>query len=142
MGCDEVILLDTHVLIWAFENDPHLGRKAAKSIEAATKASEAGFAAITVWEIALLTEKGRLALSRDVEHWIGAALDFDGLRLMELLPAIAIGSNRLPGSFHADPADRMIVATARHHDMTLLTADAAILRYAAAGHIRAVDAAL
>lgn len=63
------------------------------------------------------------------------------VRLAPIEPQIAIDSVRLPEEFHADPADRIIVATARHFDITLVSADQAILSYAAKGYVRAVDAA-
>ena len=70
-----------------------------------------------------------------------AALDLPGLVLAPIEPAIAVDSVRLPGRFHADPADRMIVATARRCGVPLVTADRAILSYAANGRLLAVDAA-
>ena len=88
----------------------------------------------------MLVAKERLALGRDVRAWIEAVLDLQGIEIAGLLPSISLDSARLPGSFHADPADRMIVATARHHQATLVTADRQILDYAAAGHLIARDA--
>lgn len=96
--------------------------------------------AITCWEIALLVEKGRLRLARDVTTWLDGALSLPGVRLMAIDPPIAVASVRLPGNFHSDPADRLIVATARHYGVPLVTADRAILAYAQEGHVRAVDA--
>ena len=135
-----MIVLDTHVLIWAMEADVRLGGAARSAIAQAAPEHGVGVSAITPWEIALLSEKGRLHLSRDVAAWIDAALRLPGVRLAPILPAIAIDSVRLPGTFHAHPADRLIVATARHHGAPLLTADRAILEYAAGGHVNAIDA--
>ena len=140
MGCRAVIVLDTHVLIWAIHEDSRLGFAAQRMIEADGRESCVGVSAITPWEIALLTERGRLRLDRDVVEWIEAVLDLPGLRLLPVEPAIAVASVRLPSAFTRDPADRLIVATARHHDGRLLTADRAILDYGAAGHVRTVDA--
>ena len=81
-----------------------------------------------------------MRLGCDAAVWIDAALDLPGVRLVPIEPAIAIDSVRLPGSFHADPADRLIVATARYCSTPLLTADGAILDYATGGHVRVVDA--
>ena len=86
-------------------------------------------------------EKGRLRLGREVRAWLEAALALPGIVLAPIQPAIAVDSVRLPGSFHADPADRLIVATSRHRGVPLLTADRAILSYAASGHLHAVNAA-
>ena len=135
-----MIVLDTHALIWAVDGDPRLGRAARAAIEETGRTDRIAVSAITPWEIALLAEKGRLRLGCDVAVWIGTALDLPGIRLMPIEPAIAIDSVRLPGSFHADPADRFIVATARHYSAPLLTADRAILEYAGGGHVRTLDA--
>ena len=137
MGCQRVIVLDTHVLIWAVQGDARLGPAAARSVEREAKAGGVGVSAITPWEIALLAERGRLRLDRDVGDWIAAALNVPGFRLLPIEPAIAVASVRLPASMPADPADRLIVATARHHGAQLLTADRQILDFAAHGHIRA-----
>ena len=64
-----------------------------------------------------------------------------GLDLAPIEPVIAIDSVRLPGDFHADPADRLVIATARHRRVPLVTADQAILAYAAEGHVQVIDAA-
>ena len=88
----------------------------------------------------MLVAKGRLALDRDVAEWIAAALALPGLRLAPLDPQIAIDATRLPGDIHGDPADRLIVATARHHAATLVTDDQLILTYSACGHLRAQKA--
>ncbi len=84
---------------------------------------------------------GRLRLGRELSGWIEDVLALPGVSLVAIEPAIAIDSVRLPGDFHADPADRFIVATARHLDAPLLTADRQILSYSAAGHVQTVDAA-
>lgn len=141
MGSPEVIVLDTHALIWAVDRDSRLGQSACALIEEHARTDQVAVSAITPWEIALLAERGRLRLSREVGAWIRAVLALPGVHLAPIEPAIAVDSVRLPGSFHADPADRFIVATSRHHACPLLTADRAILAYAADGHVRAIDAA-
>lgn len=140
MGCRPVIVVDTHVLIWAIQGDRRLGSAAARAIGESGREGRVGVSAITPWEIALLTERGRLRLDRDVAEWIDAVLELPGSRLLPIEPAIAVGSVRLPGAFTSDPVDRLIVATARHHGARLLTADRAILDYGAAGHVRTTDA--
>ena len=137
-----MIVLDTHVLVWALIDDPRLGLIARGMIDEATAANAALVSAITPWEIAMLVAKGRLALGRDTASWIEAALATPGLRLAPLEPDVAVDSVQLPEPFHADPADRLIVATARSRGATLLTSDKAILAYATAGHVRAADAGL
>ena len=66
-----------------------------------------------------LVDYGRLTLPQDIAEWVGVALDYPGVRLIELTPAIAIESTRLPQPFHKDPADQMLVATARVLDCPL-----------------------
>lgn len=88
----------------------------------------------------MLVAKGRLHLNLEVGIWLDRALSLPGVDLLPIEPAIAVDSVRLPGVFHADPADRLIVATARHWPATLMTADRAILQYADAGHLEAIDA--
>ena len=135
-----MIVLDTHVLIWAADGDRRLGAEARAAIEEAAQADDVGVSAITPWEIALLVERNRLRLARAVGAWIEAALALPGIRLIPIEPAIASDSVRLPGALRADPADRLIVATARHCTAPLVTADFAILSYAAGGHVRTIDA--
>jgi PIN domain nuclease of toxin-antitoxin system len=135
-----VIVIDTHVLIWAVQDDPRLGEKARQIIDDTTQRSRILISAITPWEIAMLAEKGRIALGDDVGRWIGRALALPGLSFAPLEAAIAVDSVQLPGDFHADPADRMIIATARFHQVPLMTADKAILDYGAKGHVGALTA--
>ena len=137
-----MILLDTHVLVWAVEGDRRLGTNASAAIAAAERADAIVISAITPWEIALLAERNRLRLVQEFGTWIEAVLALPGIRLMPIEPAIAIDSVRLPGPFHDDPADRFIIATARHSGARLLTADGTILAYAKRGHVDTIDARL
>ena len=136
-----MIVLDTHALIWAMENDPKLGPEARQVIVDASRDNAVGVSAITPWEIALLVDKGRLRLGREAFEWIEAALAQPGIRLLPIEPRVAVDSVRLPGTFQADPADRLIVATARHWSAPLVSADAAIIAYGETGHATVVDAA-
>jgi len=130
------VLLDTHVLVWLMQGIDRLSPAKRELIQQAADR----VAAITPWEIAMLTAKGRLALPMDVGEWIYAAVHSLGIAVVPLSPEISVASNRLPGEFHADPADRMIVATARHLNALLVTEDNAILVYAQAGYVQAVSA--
>lgn len=134
------VLLDTHTLIWLLTGDRTLAPAAVSVIEQATREAHVFVAAITPWEIAMLVAKGRLTLARDVQEWVDEALRQPGIMLAPLEPAIAVASTRLPGTFHGDPADRLIAATARHHDALLVTADDRLLAYGATGHIAALSA--
>ena len=135
-----MILLDTHVLVWSAEGHPRLGLAVSSRIEETRRTDRVGVSAMTPWEIALLVEKGRLRLAMEVAVWMETVLGAQGIDLLPVEPAIALDSVRLPGDFPADPADRLIVATARHWGVPLLTADQTILAYAADGHVQAVDA--
>lgn len=134
------VLLDTHALVWLLAGNERLGTRAREAIQKAAGTDKLYVAAISVWEIAMLVSKGRLVLDRDVGEWIQAALALPGIRLEALSPEIAIASTRLPGEFHADPADRIIAASARHLGAVLVTADSLLLNYAAGGHLKALNA--
>lgn len=135
-----LLLVDTHTLIWMVEEAPRLGAQAAEVLNRAGRENRIAVSAITPWEIALLVSKGRLQLSADVMQWIREALAKPGVQLAPLEPEIAVASTRLPFEMHADPADRILVATARHLGATLVTADKALLELSRNGHLKAVDA--
>lgn len=135
-----MILLDTHALVWAVHGDQRLGTSAVAAIEEARRSDRLGVGAIAPREIALLVEQDRLRLALDVGAWLDAALGVKGVDLLAVEPAIAMDSVRLPWRFHADPADRLIVATARHWGVPLASADRAIIEYAADGRLRVIDA--
>ena len=128
-------LLDTHVWIWTQESPDHLGRKARKAIEATTE--QVCVATISTVEIARLVSMGTIALKGDLRRWIAAAIDSIEGRTIELDHVVAMEAYRLPGKFHKDPADRLLVATARVHDLTFVTADERILAYRG---VRTLDA--
>jgi PIN domain nuclease of toxin-antitoxin system len=125
-----VIVLDTHTLIWWVNGDDQLSQKARKAIESElTGDGQVIVSAITAWEIAMLVEKGRLALTMNIDDWLETVASIEGVAFVSLDTDVAIQSVRLPGEFHPDPADRMIVALARHYSAPLVTADAKIRVY-------------
>jgi PIN domain nuclease of toxin-antitoxin system len=134
------LLLDTHVWVWLMFGDNRLGNATRLMLEKAVPEGRLRVSVISVWEVAMLEAKGRLTLAADCESWVREALAAPGIRVAELTPHIAISSTRLPGVFHGDPADRLLVATARESEATLLTADEAILQYADEGYVHAVRA--
>jgi PIN domain nuclease of toxin-antitoxin system len=140
LECRALIVLDTHVLVWTVEGDSRLGQATRQLIERVSTAGSILVPAISLWEIAMLVAKERLALGQDVRTWIESVIGLQGIEIADLLPQISLDSVSLPGNFHADPADRMIVATARHHQAVLVTADRQILDYAAQGYLIAQDA--
>ena len=135
------LLLDTHVWIWAVEGmTAKLGGRAVSAIEEAARASTLAVSAISVWELAMLVKRQRLTLATAVSTWIEASLRPPGARIIPVGAAIALDSTQLPDfDHHKDPADRIIVATARRHG-TLLTCDESLLAWAHAHkQVRALD---
>jgi PIN domain nuclease of toxin-antitoxin system len=126
-----VIVLDTASWIWLASDPRRLSARARRHVEAADAAL---VSAISVWEVAMLVARRRIALDREVEEWVALALALPKVELASLDPAIAIRSTRLPGEFPADPADRIIVATAIERSAPLITPDRRILDYP---HVRA-----
>lgn len=120
--------------------DTRLGAGARREIERARSAGGVHISAISVLEVARLERAGRLSFGQSVTDWVAAAFSRPGVSLAALEPAIAIDSVALPGEFHRDPADRIIIATARARACPVLTADRAILRYASQGYARTIDA--
>ena len=94
-----------------------------------TPGSLVAVSSISAWEIAMLVAKGRLALSTSVDDWLDLAASIDGLRFIPVDNSVSVESTRLPGEFHADPADRLIVALARRLNAPLVTADEKIRSY-------------
>jgi len=125
-----VIVLDTHVLVW-WVNGTGLSTAARSVIERENQDEEGLIliSSISAWEIAMLVHKGRLTLATNVDDWLATAQEIDGVRFVPVDNDVAIQSTRLPGEFHPDPADRMIVALARHMAAPLVTADEKIRSY-------------
>lgn len=123
-----MIVLDTHAWVWWVHGDRRLTETQARVIEEA-ESGVVGVSAISCWEVAKLVERGRMVLSRPLEEWFGLALGYPGVRVLELSPEVAVASTRLPGGFHRDPADQIIVATARVRGWPLVTSDEKMLSY-------------
>ena len=123
-----MIILDTHIWVWWVHGNPKLTASHEKLI-AENEETGLGISAISCWEVAKLVEKGRLVLPCPIADWLENALAYPGITLLPLTPEIAVESTTLPRSFHKDPADQIIVATARIHDCPLVTADQEILDY-------------
>lgn len=122
-------VLDTHVWLWWVTEDRRLSRKAAGIIRDAVRGEGVSVSMISVWEIAKKVEKKQLVLDRPAREWIDQALSVPGLALLELTPAVLMDSCELPQPFHGDPADQIIVASARHHRALLVTKDSNLRRY-------------
>ncbi|MCA1743093.1 MAG: type II toxin-antitoxin system VapC family toxin [Desulfovibrionales bacterium] len=123
-----MIILDTHIWVWWVHGDERITRSQAEVIKA-NESDIIGISVISTWEIAKLVEYDRLTLPCQLQEWFSDALSYPGVRLIELTPDIAIESTKLPSKFHRDPADQIIVATARLQDSALVTSDSKILKY-------------
>ena len=132
-----MVLLDTHAMLW-LDSGAAMSEASRAAIEEAAARGEVLASPVSAWEIGLLVAKGRIVLDLAAEGWFARFLGLPGVRLTPLTPAAAISSSFLPGAFHNDPADRLLVATARTVPATLVTRDARILAYAGAGHVRAL----
>jgi PIN domain nuclease of toxin-antitoxin system len=118
-----MIILDTHAWLWWISNPEKLGGVASSAIDQAMEQNGILLSSISTWEIALLVDKGRLTLSIDVRDWIRKTESLPFVRFMSVDNTIALRSVALPGAFHADPADRIIVATALSTGLPLVTKD-------------------
>lgn len=123
-----MIILDTHTWVWHVQGDKRLTSAYTKIIQQ-YESIGLGVSAISLWEIAKAVELGRLSFSVPIEDWFLIALAYPGVTLLPLTPQIAVESTRLPGIFHKDPADQIIVATARTYNYPLVTFDGKILNY-------------
>jgi len=130
-----LVLLDTHVWLWLMNGDGRLaGSRSLALIEKAVRLSRIRVSAISVWEVGMLEAKGRIRLPMDCLDWVQMALGAPGISLVPVTPEIAIESSRLPGELHGDPADRILVATARNLGAAFVTHDERIVSYGAQGH--------
>lgn len=123
-----MIILDTHIWIKWVLDESQLPSVFCDKIRA-HETDGLGVSVISCWEVAKLMELKRLSFEIDVHDWINQALSYPGIQLIEFSPRIAVESTQLPGEFHRDPADQIIVATARVNDCPLLTMDKKILDY-------------
>jgi PIN domain nuclease of toxin-antitoxin system len=129
-----MILLDTHTWIWSHSATKLLSDNV-KNLIKNTQTDQRAIASISIWEFAMMVSKGRINVKIDPKRWLDNAVGSSGLQVIELTSEIAVESCNLPGDFHKDPADRIIVATARTHNLTLLTKDKKIIEYQ---HVKAI----
>ena len=123
-----MIVLDTHIWVWWVQGDPQLSADRRQAIQA-SEAAGLGVSAISVWEVAKLVAGKRIDFGRSASEWISTALAYPGISLIPLTPEIAVESCNLPGAIHRDPADQIIVATARVMACPLMSVDAKIAAY-------------
>ncbi|MGK7959472.1 type II toxin-antitoxin system VapC family toxin [Crocosphaera sp.] len=123
-----MIILDTHIWLWWNQDSPQITEQQ-KAIIENYREDGIGISSISLIEISRLVVRGRLILPKPLKEWFSIALAEEGVLLIPITPAIAIESYSLPDDFHKDPADRIIVATARIYDCPLMTIDRNILAY-------------
>ncbi len=134
------LLIDTHVWVWLMLATGELSDETRALVNSAIANGRVKLSAISFWEIAMLASRNRLQLSKPPGLWLSESLRAPAPAIEVLSPEIAVESCQLPGGFRSDPADQIIVATARVTGATLLTRDQRILDYAAAGHVNALRA--
>jgi len=122
-----MIVLDTHTWIfWVNDDTDELSQNALNRIQSE---DTLGISIISCWEVAMLVAKERLKLSIDVQLWVNQALKYPGIKLLPIDPEIAVLSTRLPGAFHGDPADRIIVASCMQNHAPLISKDKKIIKW-------------
>lgn len=126
------VLLDTHIWVWWLTPGSLLSRAERDALDAEAGRRELFLSAISLWEAQVLHAKRRLELPLSFAEWLARAADDRVISVLPLSVEVVLALDALPVSFHGDPADRLIVATARTHAMPLATHDAAIRRSRAA----------
>ena len=130
-----MIVLYTHALVWWVNGDVALSKKAKAAIAQELTGGQIIVSAISAWEIAMLVRQEKLVLSMDVDSWLATVAAIEAVRFLPLDVEVTVKSVDLPGEFHKDPADRMIVATARKLAVPLVTKDDKIRAYA---HVKTI----
>jgi len=128
-------LLDTHTWVWWVTEDRRLSATSRRAIDRSRASGSLALSLMSVWEVAKKVEKAQLVLDRPLDAWVDEAVARPGLQLVELTRPVLLESCRLPGPFHGDPADQIIVATARDREAVIVTKDDRIRRYP---HVRSL----
>jgi PIN domain nuclease of toxin-antitoxin system len=132
------LLLDTCAIIWIALDQPIDSAVKSRVNSVAFGDASLRVSPISAWELGLLSAKGRLPTTRSPAALFDEVLETRGVKVEALTPSVLIQSSFLPGKIHADPADRILIATARHAGLTIVTRDRTILKYAQDGHVRAL----
>jgi len=137
-----LLILDTHIWIWLLNGEDRLKKTGLlPKILQAAKRSDIAISAISLWETAMLIQKGRVTVSGNTLDWFHQAQTAPGISVIPLTSEIAVDSTTLPGKFHGDPADRIIVSTTRLNDATLISLDDNIRQYGSAGYVKVLSKA-
>jgi PIN domain nuclease of toxin-antitoxin system len=123
-----VIILDTHIWVWWNHNDLRLTNQYQEIINQ-ERSQGLGVCSISLIEISRLVSQNRLIIPCSMQEWFKIALAQKGVQVLSITPEIALDAYALPGDFHKDPADRIIVATARIYNVPLISVDDKILAY-------------
>ena len=132
------ILLDTHVAVWLSDGSAKLKSATLALIEAGFHTGRLCLSPISAWEIGLLVSKNRLDLGQSPLAWLDGFVEQFKVSIVDITPEIAINSSFIPGKFHGDPADRIIVATALAHTATIVSADKEIVSYGKQGFLQII----
>jgi PIN domain nuclease of toxin-antitoxin system len=117
------VLLDTHIWLWWLTGQPQIGDRERAALERAAEAQQVFLSAISLWEAQMLHSKHRIRLPLPFADWLRRASAPGVLQTLPLDAEVVVALDRLPHSFHGDPADRLIAATARAHGLPLATHD-------------------
>jgi len=131
-------VLDTHVLLWALLQPEELSQEIKDQINLAQENSQLFLSSISLWEIAMLKFKKRINIYEPIKEFLESITNIAGVVIKDISPEIAAESILLMDNFHGDPADRIIVATAKSYGAILLTRDQKILNWADLGHIKSL----
>jgi len=131
----EKLVMDTHILIWYLEGI-ELSQQQVQIIESQRNLNQLYISAISIWEVSMLINKKKAAISIPINEWLNKVLSIPGLNIIDLSLTILVESCNLPDFDHKDPADRMIIASTREIAGHLLTFDKRILEYANNGYLK------
>jgi PIN domain nuclease of toxin-antitoxin system len=130
-----LIVLDTHAWVWWLDDPRKLPARARKAVNEAAADEAVYISTISTWEIMLLASGGRLEFRMDARDWISRSEALPFIHFVPVDNPIAIRSVRLPGSFHKDPADRIILATAMTMGAPVVSSDSRIKEYS---HVKSI----